>query len=138
MTSAYPTASESRAALVALFEATREVIGGTSWEVHASDYGLCYLPDGSEGAEYMRQEATHATFEPLTVANEIAALWESEGYHGVTVEPLPEGTGYEVRYPKDADRVFFEADITGFAAVFFMSGPCIPGDADEFALDLLE
>ncbi|WP_434317460.1 hypothetical protein [Leifsonia sp. P73] len=137
MTSAYPTADEAREKVVTLFEATRKVIGGTDWRVHGRGFGLCYLPDGSEGAEYEQQEATNATFEPLTVANEIAALWESEGYHGVTVEPLPEGTGYEVRYPRDADRVFFEADITGFAAVYYMSGPCIPGDFSELSHSLV-
>ncbi|MFE4948838.1 hypothetical protein ACFQ9V_01905 [Leifsonia sp. NPDC056665] len=138
MTSVYPTASESRATLLALFEATKEVIGGTSWEIHGSDYGLCYLPDGSEGAEYIRQEATEPTFEPLTMAKEIAALWESEGYQGVTIEPLPDVAGFEIKYPKDADRVYFRASTTVFASLLYMSGPCIPGDADELAIDLLE
>ncbi|MFE4467781.1 hypothetical protein ACFRFH_03110 [Leifsonia sp. NPDC056824] len=114
-----------------LFEATRDLIGGADWEIHGDGYGTCTLPDGSEGAEYVRQDGVRATNDSVRVSKQIAEFWESRGHHGVTVKLYPDGVGYDVTYPMDAQRLYLHASVTDFSAVIHMSGGCIPGDADE-------
>jgi|GEM_PF-1136442 len=138
MTSTYPTPDESRVTTLELFEATRELIGGADWEIHSDRYGTCTLPDGRVGAEYIRQDGVKATNDSVTLSNQIAELWESRGYDGVTVERSPTGNGFDVTYPMDSDRVYLKAGVTDFSAVIHMSGGCIPGDADELTHALVD
>ncbi|WP_434318679.1 hypothetical protein [Leifsonia sp. P73] len=139
MTATHPTPDESRAATLELFETTRERIGGTDWHIHGEWFGTCTLPDGSAGAEYVRQDGlSSATIDSVAVSNQIAELWESRGYDGVTVERSPTGNGFDVTYPMDSDRVYLKAGVTDFSAVIHMSGGCIPGDADELTHALVD
>lgn len=138
MTSTFPTPDESRATTLELFETTRELIGGTDWEIHSDRYGTCTLPDGSVGAEYIRQDGVRATNDSVAVSNQIAELWESRGHQGVTVTLYPDGIGYDVTYPMDAQRLYFHASVTDYSAVIHMSGGCIPGDADELTHALVD
>ncbi|MFE4950608.1 hypothetical protein ACFQ9V_10945 [Leifsonia sp. NPDC056665] len=132
MTSPYPTPDESRATTLELFEATRELIGGTAWETDGDGYGTCTLPDGSAGANYTRQDGLiGATIDSVAVAKQIAELWESGGDTGVTVKLYPDGVGYDVTDPVDARRRYLHVTVTDYSATIHMSGGCIPGDADE-------
>ncbi|WP_369963001.1 hypothetical protein [Leifsonia sp. EB34] len=121
-----------------MFEATRDLIGGTTWKIDGQWYGTCTLPDGNAGARFTRQDGVVSTIDSVTVARQIADLWESRGYAGVTVELFPDGVGYEVMYPTDAERRFLQVAITDFSATIHMSDRCIPGDADELTHALVE
>ncbi|MEN2736334.1 hypothetical protein ABCS02_00960 [Microbacterium sp. X-17] len=139
MTSPYSTPDESRASTLELFEATRELIGGTDWEIDGDGYGTCTLPDGSAGANFTRQDGLlAATIDSVTVSKQIAELWESRGHAGVTVELYPDGVGYNVTYPMDAKRLYLHVSVTDFSATIHMSGGCIPGDADELTHALMD
>ncbi|WP_369963002.1 hypothetical protein [Leifsonia sp. EB34] len=134
----YPTPEESRAATLELFEATRDLIGGTTWKINGQWYGTCTLPDGNAAARFTRQDGIVTTIDSVTVARQIAELWEARGYAGVTVELFPDGVGYEVTYMTDAERTFLQLGITDFSATIHMSGRCIPGDSSELTDALIE
>jgi hypothetical protein len=137
MASTYPTPEESRATTLEVFEATRDLIGGTTWEKDGEGYGACTLPDGNAGARFTRQDGVAATIDSVTVAQQIAELWESRGYRGVTVKPSPLA-GFSVDYPPDAERVYLHVSITDYSATIHMSGRCIPGDDTELTDALIE
>ena len=140
MTSTYPTPDETREKMLAIVEATRTLIGGTDWEIQGDSYSGCPLGDGSEGAEYIRQEGIIRTvLDAKALSKKIADLWESHGYHGVTIKPLPDPIpGFDITYGMDANRVLLTVTITDYSATIHVSGGCIPGDSSDLTNALVE
>ena len=139
MTSTSPTPDETRAKMLDIFEATRTLIGGTDWEIYGDSYNECPLGDGGQGAEYIRLEGIRTTLDAKTLSKQIAQLWESHGYHGVTVKPLPGSTpGLDITYGRDANRVLLTVTITDSSATILVSGGCVPGDAADLTNALVE
>ena len=139
MTSTSPTPDETRAKMLDIFEPTRTLIGGTDWEIDGETYDECPLGDGREGAEYARQEGIRTTLDAKALSKQIAQLWESRGYHGVTVKPFPGSTpGLKITYGMDANRVLLMVVINDSSATIQVSGGCVPGDAADLTNALVE
>ena len=139
MTSTYPTPDETREKMLAIIEATRTLIGGTDWVIDGDTYHECPLSNGGEGAEYIRQEGIQTVLDAKALSTKIADLWESHGYHGVTIKPLPDPImGLDITYGMDANRVLLTVGINNSSATIHVSGGCVPGDSSDLRDALIE
>ena len=139
MTSTSPTPDETRQKMLDIFDATRTLIGGTDWVIEGDTYDDCPLGDGGEGAEYIRQEGIRTVLDAKALSTQIAQLWESHGYHPVTIKPLPDPfTALDITYGMDAHRVLLTVTINDSSATIQVSGGCVPGDASDLRNALVE